>query len=519
MTRNARWLWLAVAATALNGSACSPTPLEVGAGAASAVTTANEPPQQTTDDQQAEEIWMVCRSGDARVGYTHTRVEPVDDNGAKRLQFSYEDQLTMKRFQDTTVVSTKLSSLETMDGRIIRFRTEMKTGPGAIVTEGRLEDGNLAMQTKAAGKAEKHTIPWDSQWGGFFADQQSLRNRPMKPGETRSLKALLPILNQMGEIRMKAVGNEAVSLLSGSRQLLRIDITHDLGAAQLKTKFWTDETGRAWKMRDLQLGLEFYRTTQQVALAEGGGAAFDLGSDIVIKVDRRLAAPHQTRRIVYRARLTDGDVRSLFAAGPSQSVKPIDDHTAEVIVQAIRPDTPKKVNVPKEDRPTEADSASSAMIQSDDTLVTTMARTVAADQTDPWNIACALERHVRAKIRLKNYSTAMATAAAVAKTLEGDCTEHAMLLAALCRARKIPARVAIGMVYYSADQAYAYHMWTEVWIEDRWIPMDATLGRGGIGAAHVKFSHSSMHGASALAELLPVIQAIGRLELEVVEVE
>jgi len=341
----------------------------------------------------------------------------------------------------------------------------------------------------------------------------------MKPGETRSLKALLPILNQMGEIRMKAVGNEVVSLLSGSRQLLRIDITHDLGAAQLKTKIWTDETGRALKMRNLQLGLEFYRTTQQVALAEGGVAAFDLGNDIVVKVDRRLDSPHQTRRIVYRARLKDGDVKSLFAAGPSQSVKPIDDHTAEVIVQAIRPDTPKEVNVPKEDRPTEADSASSAMIQSDDTLVTTMARAVAADQTDPWNIVCAMERHVRAKIRLKNYSTAMATAAEVAKTLEGDCTEHAMLLAALCRARKIPARVAIGLVYYSADQAYAYHMWTEVWIEDRWIPMDATLGRGGIGAAHVKFSHSSMHGASALAELLPVIQAIGRLELEVVEVE
>ena len=40
-----------------------------------------------------------------------------------------------------------------------------------------------------------------------------------------------------------------------------------------------------------------------------------------------------------------------------------------------------------------------------------------------------------------------ATAAEVARSREGDCTEHAVLLAALARARGIPARVAMGLVY------------------------------------------------------------------------
>ena len=102
---------------------------------------------------------------------------------------------------------------------------------------------------------------------------------------------------------------------------------------------------------------------------------------------------------------------------------------------------------------------------------------------------------------------------------EGDCTEHAMLLAALCRARQIPARVAIGLVYYPSADGFAYHMWTEVWIEDRWIPLDATLGLGGIGGAHLKFAHSSMQGTAAYAELLPLAQALGRLQLELVSVE
>lgn len=518
MSRNASWLWLAATA-GLSGLACSPVPPQLDTDGTAIAASPDQTNPQTTIADLAEEIWMVCRSGDAKVGYTYTRVEPVTDSGSERVRYSCEERLTMKRFNDTTVVRTKLSSLETIDGRIIECRSEMETGPKAIVTEGRYEDGELAIQTETAGKTTRHRIPWDPQWGGFFADQRSLRRKPMKPRETRSVKALVPILNQVGEIQMEAMGYEAVSLPSGSRRLLRIDVTHDLGTAKLKTLLWTDEAGRAWKMRDLLLGLEFHRTTKEVALGGDDAGGLDLGGDIVVKVNRQLESPHRTRRIVYRARLKDGEIESLFATGASQSVRCLDNHTADVTVRAIRPDEPKEINLAAEDRPTEADSAPSSLVQSDDALVTAMASAAAADETNPWDIVCALERHVKAKIRRKNYSTAMATAAEVAKSLEGDCTEHAMLLAALCRARKIPARVAIGLVYYAADAGFAYHMWTEAWIKDRWVPVDATLGRGGIGAAHIKFAHSSMHGANALGELLPVVKAIGRLELEVVRVE
>ena len=38
-------------------------------------------------------------------------------------------------------------------------------------------------------------------------------------------------------------------------------------------------------------------------------------------------------------------------------------------------------------------------------------------------------------------------------------------------------------------------------------------------AAHLKFAHSSMQGTAAYAELLPVVQALGRLKLEIVSAE
>ena len=55
----------------------------------------------------------------------------------------------------------------------------------------------------------------------------------------------------------------------------------------------------------------------------------------------------------------------------------------------------------------------------------------------------------------------------MAKSREGDCTEHAVFLMALCRARGIPARGAMGLVYLESQRAFFYHMWTEVYIDNR----------------------------------------------------
>ena len=117
----------------------------------------------------------------------------------------------------------------------------------------------------------------------------------------------------------------------------------------------------------------------------------------------------------------------------------------------------------------------------------------------------------------KNFSQAFASAAEVAKSREGDCTEHAVFLAALCRARGIPARGVMGLVYVDGGQAFGYHMWTEVYIDKQWIPLDGTLAQGGIGAAHLKIAQSNLKDASAYSAFLPVMQVLGRLSIKVID--
>ena len=128
-----------------------------------------------------------------------------------------------------------------------------------------------------------------------------------------------------------------------------------------------------------------------------------------------------------------------------------------------------------------------------------------------WDKAKSVERWVRQNMQAVEFSQAMATADNVAKTLSGDCTEYAMLAAAMCRAVGVPSRTVLGLVYAPGPGGkpfLAYHMWFEVYAEGQWLPLDATLGQGGIGPGHVKIADHSWHEERTFAPLLPVLRVL-----------
>ncbi len=117
----------------------------------------------------------------------------------------------------------------------------------------------------------------------------------------------------------------------------------------------------------------------------------------------------------------------------------------------------------------------------------------------------------------KNFSQAFASAAEVAESREGDCTEHAVLLAALLRACGIPSRVAIGLVYVEHAGGFGYHMWTEAYLDGQWLPLDGIMGQGGTSAAYLKLADSSLEGATAYSSFLAVAQVLGQLTVKVLD--
>ena len=124
-------------------------------------------------------------------------------------------------------------------------------------------------------------------------------------------------------------------------------------------------------------------------------------------------------------------------------------------------------------------------------------------------------------MKKKNFSTALASAAEVAKSLEGDCTEHACLLAAMLRVQKIPSRVAVGLVYADRLAAFGGHMWTEAWLDGKWVPLDATLGKGGIGPGHIKLADSSLadDGPAPVTSFVPLMNMLSNVTIDIVSAE
>jgi transglutaminase-like putative cysteine protease len=256
-----------------------------------------------------------------------------------------------------------------------------------------------------------------------------------------------------------------------------------------------------------------YVVSAEEALKELSGSEFDIAASTLVKV-KPIADPHDKKTLVYRISTPGMDPEKFIPAGPTQSIEKIDQQTVELTVTAREvPRGAKSVRIDDQySRPTR-------YLQSNDPRVMEHARRAAIGRVYRGEIAVAMEKYVDEKLAKKNFSTALASAAEVAQSLEGDCTEHAVLLAAMLRAGKIPSRIAVGLVYTGQTAGFGGHMWTEAWLDGQWIPLDATLGRGGIGAAHIKLGESSFDddAVAPVSLFLPMMSLLGNMTIEVVE--
>lgn len=465
------------------------------------------------------ETWDVFYIGEAKVGFAHSQSRVLEEAGRKLEQVDNTTQLTLDRLGQTVKIEMQVSNVEATNGDLLRFESNVKLANMPMTAKGSVTDGKLNVEGRVQGQAVKTVIDCPAGTGGIDAIERSLASKPLQPGEKRQLKMFLPMFNVIADVALAAADYEDTALLDGKKaHLLKIENEAVVpGQAPIRSTIWADKQGTLLKSIERGgLGVTTYRTTREIAMREGSGAKADLISLSIVKVTPAPRQPHSARKIVYRAKLTDGDPAKVFPSSPSQVVKSLAPDEAEITVLAIRPES--DLQGAKVGPPTDGDRKPNVLIQSDDPKVVELAGQVAQKETDPWKIAVALERHVRESMKTADFSQALASAAEVARTRRGDCTEYAVLLAAMARARDIPARVVVGLVYAPSLGGFGFHMWNEVWIKDRWIPLDATRAQGGIGGGHLKLSDANLADGSPTS-FLPVYQVMGKLAVKVITEE
>jgi hypothetical protein len=468
---------------------------------------------------RAQESWDAVYMGGAKVGSIHTTVTPVKDRGRDLLRVRVDMKFQFKRLKDQVRIETMYGTIETLEGSVLRLDTRTLAAQQEMRTFGDVVNNEMTLTLEGSGQSQKVKMPWGPEVRGPYAAEQSLSRSRMKTGETRELRMYVPDLSKICDVKLEAKDEEPVRLGDGKRTLLRIDETVKLDGRPLPEyamTHWVDAGGQVLKSHGEMLGgMDVYRTTKDGALAMDAGHQLDLTLKSIIKVPRRIAKPETTRDITYRLGMKGDPPSTVVPADRRQSLGA--GSTNDSAVLTVKTAGPQSGNA-GEQRVDDKYLLPNALITSDDPVVRKHAVAAVADAVDPWDRAVRITKWVAKNLTKKNFQTAFAPAGEVAQTLAGDCTEHGVLVAAMCRAVGVPARVVVGLVYSDQLGGFGFHMWNEVYVNRRWVAVDAAFDQTDVDAVHIKLADAALEGVSPYESFLAVVRVMGKLSIEPLEI-
>jgi hypothetical protein len=153
-------------------------------------------------------------------------------------------------------------------------------------------------------------------------------------------------------------------------------------------------------------------------------------------------------------------------------------------------------------------------VQSKDKKIIALARQAIGESKDAAEVVRQIESFVAGYITEKDLSVGYASAVEVAASKQGDCSEHAVLTAAMCRAVGIPARIVSGLVYVEdfggQKSVFGGHAWAQAYVGGKWIGLDASKGPNGFGPGHIALAT----GNGDPADFFGMLSTLGYFEIE-----
>lgn len=338
-----------------------------------------------------------------------------------------------------------------------------------------------------------------------------LRRVPLPPGlDFRDGEALLPIEAggpaaafdlAPGDLRPVATRTESrpapVGALAGT--------TAGVRAPTAILAYQGDRIGRAWLVDFDEQG----RVRAAVQPLFGTRLHFRRTSSPIAPLDpaKSVRLPHQMHPSPYYIApgARRGHIRYRFAAAPE--IRIALPQTGEQAVRddegVLRVDVCADCGPGLSSDPADLDRwrRPSPWLQSDAPEIARAAAAVRISTASDADRMARLGRIARARLAKVDYE-GHRTALDAWRRGSGDCTEDAVLLAALARAAGIPARVANGLVYsreryHGASNAFIAHSWVVAYVDGAWRSFD--ISTGAFDATHIALSIDDGDMASIVA--------------------
>jgi hypothetical protein len=414
-----------------------------------------------------------------------------------------------------SVVVTAFSSevVERPGGNIVSLRRTIDGGHNEDASW-RFEGDKVMLSRDASRPGEPETLPAPTGvYVGPDAERTYLARRIAASDQSVSTRVVDPLsgLEPVPTVRMR-VGEDTIDGV----QTVRFETRR--GDEERVVHEWIDAQGNLVRARtSIGAVVQEIRLSDEATARRAVASPPDLIDATRVPISRAIRGHERLRSAAFR--LAGGPDVPALTIGP-QTAERAGDDTVRVTIDLGAMGA--SVRLTDEQRATLL--ASTELLEVDDDLVRQLAlratRELPADAL-PAATAETLRAFVHRYISHKNLDVALASAATVARDREGDCTEHATLLAALLRARDIPSRLVAGLSYEpggpGAPPAFVYHVWTQALVEGdegaRWVDLDATQRLRPRHAAQIALSISDGRDASALWQGLA--PTLGTISIEV----
>ncbi len=463
-----------------------------------------------------EEHWYRLTLAGSPCGWMHERT--VRDGDAIRTET--ESNMQVGRMGQAVTVRSRNVFEERPDGTPLRVETERGTGRDVVRGRWAFTAKGIEVTQEQGGRTSTQVVPAPAAgWLAPAAADRFVRARESAGDAVVRYATIDPESGPTAvTVERTRVGESSVDVGNGPVKCTEWRVAISL--LERPTGEWVRTDGVAVKSTvDLGVGvLESVLSTREAATAPIRGAEVMARTFIELPQDARAIASARTAELRVRAR--DGTLADVPSAG-AQSFARMGAGEGRVTIDAARGSV-----VSEAERADARFTAASAMVDCGDARIKALAaRAVDGEAGDARARASSLRRATYAHLRTKNLAKGLATASEAAESRAGDCTEHAVLLAAMLRAQGIPARVATGLCYVAdagtVRNAYGWHMWTQAIVGNEWIDLDATLPADGpdFVASRLMTGSSAADGGSIDADLARIVNMIGDLEIEVVRID
>lgn len=477
----------------------------------------DDPPQGVFDDG-----WYVVKMQDRKSGYMHSTTRRIGDE----IHTQVNMQIEIARGSSTVKIRQDQSYRETLSGMPLAFRHTTTMGSMPVTRTGTVKDGRLTLDTDQVGGRRVETYDFDPEVRFAWGQLLEQRKHGLTPGSSFRVKIYEPDLKLDGPVDVVYTvhDKQSIDVLGHQRKLTRVTTTMQL-AIPLASESWVDDDATPI-VTTIDMGIisvQMFRSTEAEALKDS--EAPEMFLRLFVSAQQRIDA--DARRV--RLRLTLPDDAEALPSLPStgmQTVQRISDHEAILTIRRLDWDAIRKVqDGEKTDASLAAYLQSSAILNTADRRIRRLARRGTRDAATPADKADALRRFVTKYVKNKSLDIGFATASEVAKTREGDCTEHGVLLAALARAAGLPARGVSGIVAVpqgplapAHGTTFGYHMWTQVNIGGEWVDIDAAMRQTDCDPTHIAIALMPLNQEGMVDSVLSLLPLLGKLQIEVLSV-